>query len=111
MELAQCCSKMRQVLETTTKKKDFGGLSELLEKVLENLEMYVRLGWSSLPIMTSSARALWRIESKIPDRAPGAYHSQEHRSGTIEVSPALWEAELRNVLEVIGVCGHLFRLW
>ena len=44
VELAQCCSKIHHVLETTTKKKDFSGLSELLEKALENLETYVRLG-------------------------------------------------------------------
>ena len=59
--------------------------------------------------MTSNARALWHIEPKMPDVVPGAYCSQEH-CGTVEVPPALWEAELRNVLEIIGVCGHPLRL-
>ena len=100
---------MRHVLETTTKENDFSGLSEPLGRALENLEKYVCLGQSSLPILTNSARALCHIESKIPDRVPGAYYPQEHRCGTTEASPALWEAELRDVLEIIDVCGHFFR--
>ena len=110
VELARRCSKMCHVLETTAKEEDFSGLSELLEKALESLEKYVSLGQSFLLVMTSNARALCHIESKIPDRVPGAYYPLEHCCGTIEVSPTLWVAELQSVLEIIGVCSHPSRL-
>ena len=98
------------MLETMTEESDFSGLGEPLGKALEDLERYVHTGQSPPPIMTSDTRAIYRVESKILDHIPDTYHSQERRSGTGEVSLLLWEVELQKVLEIIDVCGHLFRI-
>lgn len=85
VQLAQRCLRMCHVLETMTKESDFSGLSEPLGKALGDLE-----------------RTIYRVESKILDCVPGAYNSQERRSGAGEVAPALWEVGLQKALELIN---------
>ena len=106
VELAQVCVRTCNVLGTAAERKDAENLSGLGSK-LEDLGRYLNPARPPLLTMTSDIRTIRHIESAVRDPTNCVQHSPEYQTGPAEERIIAWRAELRELLGVSEVRGHL----